>query len=427
MHIHCISSTTTTIQPIIYTMTRVDEFEAPGASDAVPGTTKSILKSKPTLKELATRTESIRDPSYQPIKYDDRPTTTVTKELNLTKPSEYFELFMPDEHLELIATHTNINASKRRTERLAQQREREVADGESPGRFRARDWTDTTGGEIGVFVGVILLIGINKVAQMSTLWDPYTDTGRSPEVCSVSRPESGRSAIFTNEFGIKKAMSLNRWQDIKSHLKISNPETDPPDGSDDFLAKVRPLLDHFRAACRRWIRPGRDVSVDEQLIQCKARCKHTMNIAAKAAGVGFKIYSLCVDNYLYDFRFASKITGIEGIPKTRKKGILPETSRVVVELLKALPSPLKYVAFVDNFFTKTALFSHLKSLGIGACGTAKMGSGIPPVQVAIKEVSQKSKHWGFQTVTTGTDALSLTWQDNNTVIMMTTAHTIEES
>ena len=222
-------------------------------------------------------------------------------------------------------------------------------------------------------------------------------------------------------------MSLNRWQNIKSHLKISNPETDPPDSNNDFLAKVRDLLDCFRAACRRWIRPGRDVSVDEQLIQCKARCRHTMNIAAKAAGVGFKIYSLCVDNYLYNFRFASKITGIEGIPRSRKKGVLPETSRVVIELLKALPSPWKYVVFVDNFFTKTDLFKHLKSLGFGACGTSKKGSGVPPVQVAIKEVSQKSKHWGFRTITCNADTLSLTWQDNNTVMLMTTAHTVEES
>ena len=407
-------------------MTRVDEFEAPGASDTVPETTKSILSSKPTLEELTARTNNMRDPNYQPVKYDERPTTTLTKELNLTQPSEYFKLFIPDEQLECIATYTNKNASNRRTERFAEQREREVADGESPGRFKARDWTDTTGGEIGVFVGVMLLTGVDKVARMGTLWGPHTDTGRSPDVCAVSRLKSGRTATFTNKFGGKKAMSQNRWQNIKSHLKISNPETDPPDGSDVFLAKVQPLLDHFRAACRRWIRPGRDVSVDEQLIQCKCRCKHTMNIAAKAAGVGFKIYSLCADNYLFDFRFASKITAIEGIPKIRKKGALPETSRVVVELLKALPSH-RHVVFVDNFFTKKALFSHLRSLGFGACGTAKMGSGIPPTQVAIKEISQKSKHWGHRTVTTNADALSLTWQDNNTVMMMTTAHTVEES
>ena len=182
---------------------------------------------------------------------------------------------------------------------------------------------------------------------------------------------------------------------------------DPPNKSNDFLAKIQPLLDYFRATYRRWIRPGRDVSVDKQLIQCKCRCKYTMNIAAKAAGVGFKIYSLCSDNYLFDFRFASKITAIKGIPKSRKKGALPETSRVVVELLKALPSH-RYVVFIDNFFTKKALFSHLKSLGFGACGTAKIGSGIPPIQVAIKELSQKTKHWGHRTVTTNADTLSLT-------------------
>ena len=209
-------------------------------------------------------------------------------------------------------------------------------------------------------------------------------------------------------------------------MKISDLETDPPEGSNDFLAKIRPLLDHFRATCKKLIKPGKEVSVDEQLIQCKARSKHTMNINAKAAGVGFKIYSLCCGNYLVDFRFASKCIGIEGIRKSRKKGDLPETGKVVVELVKALPKPLEYVVFVDNFFTRTNLLTHLKSLGIGACGTAKRGSGMPEVQVAIKEISKKSQDWGFRTVATTADIASLTWEDNNTVMLMTTAHTIDD-
>ena len=184
-------------------MTRVDEFEAPSASDAVPKSAQNILAKKPTVEELAARTESIRDPNYRPIQYDPRLTTTSTKELKLTEPSEYFKLFIPDEQLDYIATHTNYNASKRRTERFARQQELNGdVDGNDPGEFRARTWTDTTGGEIGVFVGIILLIGINKIARMSTLWDPHTDTGRSPEVCAVSRLGTRRTASFTNKFGV---------------------------------------------------------------------------------------------------------------------------------------------------------------------------------------------------------------------------------
>ncbi len=32
-----------------------------------------------------------------------------------------------------------------------------------------------------------------------------------------------------------------------------------------------------------------------------------MQIVSKAAGVGFKLYSLCQENYLYDFLLTSKI------------------------------------------------------------------------------------------------------------------------
>ena len=43
--------------------------------------------------------------------------------------------------------------------------------------------------------------------------------------------------------------------------------------------------------------PGRDVSVDEQLILFKDRSKHSMLIPTKRAGKHFKIYSLCYENY----------------------------------------------------------------------------------------------------------------------------------
>ena len=75
----------------------------------------------------------------------------------------------------------------------------------------------------------------------------------------------------------------------------------------DRNAPAAITLDHFLTACMTHARPGRDVSVDEQLILFKGRSKHTMNITSKAAGKGFKIYSLCCGNYLLGLHFASRI------------------------------------------------------------------------------------------------------------------------
>ena len=48
-----------------------------------------------------------------------------------------------------------------------------------------------------------------------------------------------------------------------------------------------------------------------------------MQIATKAAGVGFKIYSLCQENYLFDFLFTSKVSrrGLNLHRTNCKKGV----------------------------------------------------------------------------------------------------------
>lgn len=61
-----------------------------------------------------------------------------------------------------------------------------------------------------------------------------------------------------------------------------------------------------------------------------------MRIDNKVAGQGFKVYFLCVGNYLLGLMFASRDTKIDGLK--RIKG-LPDTSSLVVQLMKQLPEP----------------------------------------------------------------------------------------
>ena len=204
---------------------------------------------------------------------------------------------------------------------------------------------------------------------------------------------------------------------------------DPPPGSNDWLAKIQPSFESFSQACASGIRPGRNVSIDEQLILFKGRSKHTMQIASKSAGEGFKIYSLCVGNYLFACYFASpigpKATRIVGMQSMKD---LPPTSTVCVRLAQRLPKPWEYVIYLDNFFTREALLKKLKKLGFGACGTSKRGSGVHNDLVVFKELSKKARDWGTRLITTIDDEiLCLGWQDNNTVLMMSTAHTAADA
>ena len=154
-----------------------------------------------------------------------------------------------------------------------------------------------------------------------------------------------------------------------------------------------------------------------------------MQIASKVAGEGFKIYSLCVANYLFACYFASPI----GPKSTRIVGMqpvedLPPTSAVCVRLAERLPKPWEYVIYLDNFFTREALLKHLKKLGFGACGTSKRGSGVHEDLLVFKELAKKGNDWGTRLITIIDDEiLCMGWQDNNTVLMMSTAHTATEA
>ena len=122
-----------------------------------------------------------------------------------------------------------------------------------------------------------------------------------------------------------------------------------------------------------------------------------------------------------------------GFPAKQWK--LTPSSLVVIQLCKSLPNHLRFMLFVDNFFTNVQLFKALRTLNIGACGTAKVGSGFPIELVQIRAAATKQKDWGKLGLMTNSsnekmnidegEVLCMAWVDLNTVQYMTTTHTID--
>ena len=90
--------------------------------------------------------------------------------------------------------------------------------------------------------------------------------------------------------------------------------------------------------------------------------------------------------------------------------------------------------FVDNFFTNTRLFKALKTINIGACGTAKAGSGYPDQILRMRVAAKKTDLGKIGLMTTESitkfgvddgDILCMAWVDLNTVQYMTTCHTVD--
>lgn len=383
---------------------RVNEEEIAGVPDVLPLAAKKRLnntKKRPLSEAL--KDIPLMNPAYRPMDISERESKVLVPAESDISPLALFNIFITNAHFDLISTHTNISTEIKRTtvEEADNSQEEDDHSGEdlnfsTTKPKHIRPWKDTIGYEIAAFVGILLLQGEAKVGTTEKYWTCQSD-----------------QMVFST-------IAVARWHQIKRYLKISNPRTDLDSKEANWYTKIKPLYTDFVKASMASLKPGRNVSVDEQLILFKGRSRHTMRIGTKAAGVGFKIYSLCSESYLYNFFFTSRVSKISNL---KKKPGLTDSSTVVYRLCESLPQGLGYIVFMDNFFTNVKLLTALKHMGIGGCGTAKAGSGFPSELLEIRELSTNKDNWGTRTYTTATeDVLCLVWQDLGTTQVITTVH-----
>ena len=89
---------------------------------------------------------------------------------------------------------------------------------------------------------------------------------------------------------------------------------------------------------------------------------------------------------------ASKISGLKRLPG------FTDSFSMVAQICRSLPNygePNMYLVYTDNFFTNIKLFKHLKKYDIGACSTAKAGSGFQAELLIFRDILSKKNNWGF--------------------------------
>ena len=155
----------------------------------------------------------------------------------------------------------------------------------------------------------------------------------------------------------------------------------------------------MRQVSQKSINPNKYVSIDKQLILFKGRSKYTIIINNKEAGQGFKLYSLCVGNYLIWFIFTSKYKGINGLQPISKLALLLS---IIINLIGKLLElrKAKYIIYFNNFFTNRKLLLALRKRGFGTYRTYKNGLSITLSLIAIKELINKKNDWGTKALTT---------------------------
>lgn len=351
-----------------------------------------IIAELPTKEELSQRLQPLL-PISQP------PRLQLPNSLDLESPYAIFTLFISEEIFEFISQSTN---------QYAQQK---IVEDSTTG----RSWKETTAAEIKVFFGILIYMGVHKSPRIDSYWCQNRQEGplHSPPLY----------------------MTLTRFEQVKRYLHISRPNKE----QDDFKQwwyKVEPLASSFDKASQQYYQPGSNISIDETMIRCFGRTKHTVKMPSKPIEQGYKIFVLAEHGYIWTFTWTSRLWGIADLFKYDS---LSPTASMVLKMIKKLPGlsdsmanlpantianlPAKapYVVYMDNYFTSVTLFKELRELRCGACGTTRPQKGIPSQLVELKD-HIKTIPWGTLYASEAQGILCLAWQDNNIVLLLSSIH-----
>jgi hypothetical protein len=214
-------------------------------------------------------------PTFEPMIPKTRPHSAFNKlpaalfRLSDIRPEAIFKLFLTPSLLETIATSTNEYAAEKR--------------GELPA---GRPWKDTTAQEVGVWLGIIIYMGVHSSPALSDYWK---HDGENPD------------------HPIRHHMGLTRFEQIKRYLHIALPtaprETKDAQGRVRRLwhSKVDPILDQLRKSSHQYRTPSTHVAVDEAMMRCTGRSCDTYKMPSKPIEQGFKFHCLADHGYVWDF------------------------------------------------------------------------------------------------------------------------------
>ena len=177
--------------------------------------------------------EDFRDRLHIPHRASAITNDAFDRPLDPLDPLYVWHKLIPPEVLEIISQNTNENESQSYDERP-----------QHP--HFERSWHDTTGADIGAYIGALMLMGCQPSACIEDYWNQSEDTP---------------------VYSIAETFSRVRFEQISRYFKPSQ-----RDDENEFYHKVEPLSTVFRENSKKLLIPGSTVSIDENLIKAKVDC-----------------------------------------------------------------------------------------------------------------------------------------------------------
>ena len=219
-------------------------------------------------------------------------------------------------------------------------------------------------------------------------------------------------------------MSLNCFEQLKQYFHVSHPRIKLD--FKNLYAKLEPFTLVLRQRFRQYYLPATKMAINEMVILFCGQSRHTLKIRNKPIKEAYKIFALCDYGYTYGFLWYSSTEGIAELTSTPSD--LSATSKGVLQLAQLLPPHYRWNLLLDNYFTNLPLFEKLLELGIGAAGTTRVNSAGFPMSLKIeKEEAKQVLPWGHVSGEIVGNVSALVWQDNSSVLIMTSYHDISKT
>lgn len=191
---------------------------------------------------------------------------------------------------------------------------------------------------------------------------------------------------------VKSAMSRNKFEKIKSEIKLSKNEDK---NIDDRAWRVRVLLDTFRKNCQQFGFFSTALSIDECMIKFYGRSVLKQFMKGKPVRFGLKLWAICnKEGFIFDFDiYCGKGSNHLSSKQLENLSSCALGSRIVLQMLQKLLTTVtprnisRYHIYFDNFFSSPDLLVHLRKIGLRATGTVRANR----VSGVTMDVDKKSK------------------------------------
>lgn len=359
---------------------------------------KQMTKSKVLKKRRGTTTANAAVERQQPAQskstknYDDDDITVHEKTfepnrvpgayinesfLRSSKEIEFFQLFFDNKIIETIVENTNkyawANISKKQS----------YAD-------KNGAWVETTPAEIKNFISLIIYQALVKVPTYDRYWST----------------KSLYHGLWAREI-----MTMKRFKALLAMLHVVDPFNEK-DG--DKLRKVGPFINNFKAKCKEFYQPSKNIAVDERLVKSKHRSGIRQYIKNKPVKFGIKLWVLAdsqngytVDFYVYAGKNDSAVVAND----------LGLGYNVVMKLAEPYLNQ-GYHLFCDNFYTSPTLVKDLFIQGTHCCGTTTQNrKGYPDTMKDGSSWAKKESRGAMRWNRDG-DCVAVQWKDNKLVTIL---------